>query len=931
MEGQGIVAKKKWVYYFGGGKAEGMVFKTEKERKAILGGKGSGLADMTAAGLPVPPGFTISTEACREYFENGGKWPTGLKEEVASNLKRLEKEMGKKFGDPKDPLLVSVRSGAAASMPGMMDTILNLGLSDAAVQGLAKKTDNERFAWDAYRRLIQMFGDVVMGVPKEEFNHALVEAKRACALRKGTKEVEGLPGEAVMKKVPDTMLEVEDLKALVTKYKEVYRKHTGSDFPQDPRVQLEHAINAVFKSWNNERAVAYRKIHDIKGLIGTAVNVQTMVFGNKGNTSGTGVAFTRDPATGENVFYGEYLMNAQGEDVVAGIRTPQPISELEKSSPKIYSQLVAIRKKLEKHYRDMQDTEFTIEEGRLFMLQTRNGKRTAQAAVKIAVDMVKEGLITKEEALMRIEPASLDQLLHPTFDSKALKEAKPIAKGLNAGPGAAVGRVVFSAKDAEEWTARGEKVILVRIETSPEDIKGMHAAQGILTSRGGRTSHAAVVARQMGKCCVAGAEEVHIDYEKKQLESRGVVVKEGEDLSLDGSAGNVYAGRLPTKDPELTGDFATIMKWADEVRRLGVWLNAQTPRDAEVGARLGAEGIGLARTERMFYEGDRITSMRKMIMAKDLEARKAALAELLPHQRSDFEALFKVMNGKPVTIRTLDPPLHEFLPVEEPEQRKMAEALGVSLEAVKAKVAELHEFNPMLGHRGVRLEITSPEIPEMQVRAIIEAALNVKKQGIVVKPKIMIPLVGHKNEIRIVADIVRKTAEKVFEERKDRIDYEVGTMIEVPRACVTAHEIAEVAEFFSFGTNDLTQAGSAFSRDDAAKFLKVYLEKNVYEKDPFEVLDQNGIGELVRIGIERGRSTRPDLEVGICGEHGGDPATIKFCHRVGMNYVSCSPYRVPIARLAAAQAALEEKLAAKAAGVKAAKKKGALKQERGRR
>ncbi|MHC4199717.1 MAG: putative PEP-binding protein, partial [Planctomycetota bacterium] len=814
-------------------------------------------------------------------------------------------------------------------------------------------TGNERFAWDAYRRLLNMFGDVVMGVGHEKFEHELdaVKKERGAAL--------------------DTDLDADGLQEVVERYKRVYREGVGEDFPQDPRKQLEHAINAVFSSWNNTRARKYREINEIRGLIGTAVNVQTMVFGNMGETSGTGVAFTRDPATGEDMFYGEYLMNAQGEDVVAGIRTPQPISQLEEVDPKSYKQLVSIRDKLEKHYTDMQDVEFTIEDGRLFMLQTRTGKRTTAAAVRIAVEMVEAKLITKEQAVLRVEPQSLDQLLHPAFDAGALAGAQALAKGLPASPGAAVGKAVFSADDAEEWAGRGETVILVRIETSPEDVGGMHAAKGILTSRGGMTSHAAVVARGMGKCCVAGAGDVRIDYASKSFEAGGVTIREGEEISLDGSTGTVYGGSIATVEPELTGEFGTLMGWADEIRRLGVRTNADTPGDTEVAVRFGAEGIGLTRTEHMFFEGDRIVSFRRLILvadevrilreqidalraerdaAKD-DAKKAdadariaelraelapsqaqynkALEELLPLQRGDFEGIFRALDGRPCTVRLLDPPLHEFLPHDGAGQEEMSQTMGVPVERIKEVVEKLHEFNPMLGHRGCRLGITYPEVTEMQARGIIEAALNVKGEGIDVHPEIMVPLVGIKGELDNQEKVIREIAEKVFAERGDRIEYLVGTMIEIPRAAVTADKIAQTAEFFSFGTNDLTQMGCGFSRDDAGKFLGEYVQKGIFEKDPFQVLDQEGIGEFVRIAIERGRSTSPGLKIGICGEHGGEPASVKFCHRVGMDYVSCSPYRVPIARLSAAQAAIEEKAALKGApkakGKKVAKKKSAKK------
>ena len=892
---------RRWVYFFGGGKAEG-----KAAMKALLGGKGANLAEMTNLGLPVPPGFTCSTEAC-EAYQKGEKWPAGMDKEVDANLKKLEKAMKRKFSDAANPLLVSVRSGAAVSMPGMMDTVLNLGLTDEVVEAFAAKTGNERFVLDAYRRLIEMFGDVVMGVERDRFEHALqsVKDERRAEL--------------------DTDLNTDGLREVVRRFKEVYREGVGEDFPQDPKKQLERAINAVFGSWNNPRAIKYRQINDIKGLIGTAVNIQAMVFGNMGETSGTGVAFTRDPATGENMFYGEYLMNAQGEDVVAGIRTPNPITQLEENDANAYELLVGIRGKLEKHYKDMQDVEFTIEDGTLYMLQTRTGKRTAAAAVRMAVEMVEEKLIDKETAIMRVEPGQLDQLLHPTFVPSALEGASAIAQGLPASPGAAVGKVVFSAADAEEWAGRGETVILARIETSPEDIGGMDVAKGILTSRGGMTSHAAVVARGMGTCCVAGVGAIRMDYASKTFTVGEVTVSEGDEISLDGSTGKVYCGAIATQDPELSGYFGTLMGWADETRKLGVRTNADTPRDAAVAIKFGAEGIGLTRTEHMFFEGDRIVSVRKMILAETQEARKAALAELLPLQREDFEGIFKAMDGKPVTIRLLDPPLHEFVPHDDAGQRKMAEVLGVTAEKVKATVDDLHEFNPMLGHRGCRLGITYPEITEMQARAIIEAALNVKAAGVDVHPEIMVPLISTKAELDNQDAIIRRVADEVMAERGARVDYMVGTMIEIPRAAVTADEIAETAEFFSFGTNDLTQMGCGFSRDDAGKFLGDYVELGIYEKDPFQVLDQAGVGKLVRYGVEGGRSTRPDLKVGICGEHGGEPASVKFCHRVGMNYVSCSPYRVPIARLAAAQATIEEKAAAKAAKPGKGRKKAAKK------
>ena len=874
----------KYVLFFGGRKTEG-----KAAMKELLGGKGANLAEMSNLGMPVPAGFTITTRACQLYYEKNKKWPQGLKEQVLASLKKLEGVMSAQFGNPKKPLLVSVRSGAAASMPGMMDTILNLGLNEAVIGGLVQKTGNERFPWDAYRRFIQMFGDVVMGVPHEAFEHILEEKKRAVNAKL------------------DTDLTTGDLKDIVSQYKAAYRKHTKEDFPTDPWQQLLKSINAVFESWNNERAITYRRLNDIKGLLGTAVNVQAMVFGNMGETSGTGVCFSRNPSTGENKFYGEYLMNAQGEDVVAGIRTPEPIKTLAQKNKKAYSKLVALKDKLEKHYRDMQDMEFTIQNGELFMLQTRGGKRTAAAAVKIAVDMVKEKRISREEALMRIEPEQLNQLLHPTFDPQAEKIAPLLAKGLPASPGAATGKVVFSAEDAEAWAKRGEKVILTRIETSPEDIGGMNVAEGVLTSRGGMTSHAAVVARGMGKCCVAGVGTLAIDYRAKQFTVGDRVMKEGDYISINGSVGAVYAGKIKTIEAELSGSFSTLMKWADDVRKLGVRTNADIPRDAQMAIKFGAEGIGLCRTEHMFFEEDRIISVRKMILADDKAGREAALRELLPIQRKDFEGLFRAMKNRPVTIRLIDPPLHEFLPADDTSQMEMAEVLSISMQKLKTKIAELHEFNPMLGHRGCRLGITYPEIIQMQTRAIMEAAINVKREGIKVHPEIMVPLVGETGEIKICKQVIEETVAAVFKEKKIKIPYLIGTMIEVPRAALIADKIAEDAEFFSFGTNDLTQMTCGFSRDDAGRFLKEYIEKGIFEKDPFQVLDQEGVGELVIMGIKKGRATRKQLKVGICGEHGGEPKTIDFCHRVGMNYVSCSPYRVPIARLAAAQAVIRQK------------------------
>ena len=871
--------KRKLVYFFGGGTADG-----KAAMKELLGGKGANLAEMSSLGLPVPSGFTITTEVCDLYYQLGRKYPAGLDDEVDANIRKLEKLTGKTFGHGKNPLLVSVRSGAAVSMPGMMDTVLNLGLNDETLPALIALTGNERFAWDAYRRFMQMFGDVVLGMEHHDFEHALDSVKKR------------------RKAQQDTDLDVAGLKEVVAEYKKVYKKSRKS-FPQDARKQLQASVDAVFGSWNNYRAIRYRQLNDIRGLLGTAVNVQTMVFGNLGEDSGTGVAFTRDPSTGENKFYGEFLMNAQGEDVVAGIRTPEPIVDLKKHDARSYKQLVAIRKKLEDHYHDMQDIEFTIEKGELFMLQTRTGKRTAAAAVKVAVDMMKEGHISEEEAVCRVDPKSLDQLLHPTFDLKSEAAARRIATGLPASPGAATGQVVFSAHEAEEWDDVGRKVILVRIETSPEDIGGMHVARGILTSRGGMTSHAAVVARGMGKCCVAGSGECVIDYQKKTLTAGGVTVKEGDWISLNGSLGAVYAGKIDTVDAALTGPFGTIMKLADKYRTLGVRANADTPHDTEVAVKFGAEGIGLTRTEHMFFEGDRIVSMRKMILAEDEAGRKKALKELLPLQRKDFVGIFKALKGRPATIRFLDPPLHEFVPHDAAGQKEMAKAMGVSPQQIKAKVDSLHEFNPMLGHRGCRLGIAYPEITRTQAQAIFEAAWQVKGA----KPEIMIPLVGNVKELahqkQIVLDVLAELCAKK-KVKKPPFDYKIGTMIEVPRGAITADEIAAEAEFFSFGTNDLTQMGCGFSRDDAAVFLKQYVEMGIYENDPFQTLDRSGVGELLRIAVEKGRSVKKDLKLGICGEHGGDPASVEFCHQVGLDYVSCSPYRVPVARLAAAQAAI---------------------------
>ncbi len=947
------MAKTKYVYFFGGGKAEG-----KADMKAILGGKGANLAEMTNIGLPVPPGFTISTETCDYYSRNNGQWPAGLAEQVQANLTKLENLTGKKLGGAPNPLLVSVRSGAASSMPGMMDTVLNLGLNPESLQALIDKTNNPRFAWDAYRRFIQMFGDVVMNLEHHEFEHRLFEVKREVARRKGIPDADTMTGEQLNRKVPDTDLDVNDLQRVVERYKEYYKSAIGEDFPTDPKDQLTKSINAVFRSWNNPRAIRYREINDIRGLLGTAVNVQTMVFGNMGQTSGTGVCFTRNPSTGENVFYGEFLMNAQGEDVVAGIRTPLPIAQLGEVMPECYAQLVKTRSILEKHYRDMQDMEFTIEEGILYILQTRNGKRTGSAAVQIAVDMVGEKLITKEEALMRIPPNDLDQLLHPMFDASAEKKAKVLATGLPASPGAATGQIVFSADDAEAWAKQGKAVILCRIETSPEDIGGMYVSKGILTTRGGMTSHAAVVARGMGTCCVAGAGEINIDYKNKTLGVGETVLREGDWISLNGSRGIVYAGQIQTREPEMTGAFGTLMGWADKTRKLNVRTNADTPHDAQVAVRFGAEGIGLCRTEHMFFEGDRIVSFRRLILVAEdvknlkqqlataegeakaeLEKKLAAplaqynraLAELLPLQRSDFEGIFEALDGRPCTIRLLDPPLHEFLPQDDAGQKEMAETMGVPVAQIHETVEKLHEFNPMLGHRGCRLGLTYPEVSDMQVQAIIEAAINVKRnKKIAVYPEIMIPLVGNVNELKMAREAAEKVIADVFKKTgatKKEIPYMIGTMIEVPRAAVTADQIAEVGEFFSFGTNDLTQMGCGFSRDDAGKFLKDYVRMGIYDYDPFQVLDRDGVGRLIRTAVSLGRSTRPGLKCGICGEHGGEPRSVEFCHQVGLNYVSCSPYRVPIARLAAAQAAVKDaksaKVTAKAKPAKAtpAKKK----------
>ena len=898
------MAKKvtKYVYFFGNGKAEGT-----SSMKDLLGGKGANLAEMTNIGLPVPPGFTISTEACDYFSKNNGEYPQGMREEVLLNLKQLETTMGAKLGDSKNPLLVSVRSGAAQSMPGMMDTVLNLGLNPDSVDALTRKTGNERFAWDSYRRFIQMFGDVVMGVPHEKFEEAIQDIK----------DEEGL--------VYDYELTTENLQNLVKRYKRIYKRTTGEDFPTDPQDQLFKAINAVFRSWNNARAIKYRQMNDIRGLLGTAVNVQCMVFGNMGETSGTGVAFTRDPATGDNHFYGEYLMNAQGEDVVAGIRTPQSIETLCKVNPSVYDQLCKIRETLEKHYHDMQDMEFTIQEGKLYMLQTRNGKRTIFSWLRSQVEMVEEGLIDKRTAVSRVPAGEFNKLFAPILDQAQIKAdgIKPLTNGLNASPGGACGQVVFSAEDAEAWNAEGKEVILVRTETSPEDIGGMAVSKGVVTCRGGMTSHAAVVARGMGCPCVSGAGEIHVDLPNKCFEVNGQVIKEGDYISIDGFNGAVYAakiqvkpseivqvleGTMKEKDSVLFQNYKKFMSYVDEIKTMGVRTNADTPKDTHMAVMLGAEGIGLCRTEHMFFGGSRIISMRKMILANNLKEREDALAELLPMQRGDFEAMFRELHGLPANIRLLDPPLHEFLPNDSTTRHEMAIALGISPEEVARKAASLHEFNPMLGFRGCRLAIIYPEILRMQVRAIIEAAMNVKKEGIAVYPEIMIPLVGNHKEFEFCKKHAEEVITQIFDERKEKIEYEIGTMIEVPRAAITADEIAQEAEFFSFGTNDLTQMTCGFSRDDAASFLGHYVndtDKQFYEYDPFATIDQEGVGKLMQQAAKLGRSVRPNLRLGICGEHGGDPKTIAFCQTVGLNYVSCSPYRVPIARLAAAQAAID--------------------------
>lgn len=869
----------KWVYLFREGNAD---------MRNLLGGKGANLAEMTNLGLPIPPGFTVTTEACTDYYHNGKTISEEIRGQIFDALAILEEQQGKKFGDVENPLLVSVRSGARASMPGMMDTILNLGLTDISVEGFAKRTGNPRFAYDSYRRFIQMFSDVVMEIPKSLFERVLDEIKEG----KGVHF--------------DTELTAEDLKEVIVRFKKIYQERMGEEFPQEPRVQLMEAVKAVFRSWDNERAIVYRRMNDIPGDWGTAVNVQSMVFGNMGDTSGTGVAFTRNPSTGAKGIFGEYLINAQGEDVVAGIRTPQPITCLEQELPECYAEFLKIANRLEQHYRDMQDMEFTIENGRLFFLQTRNGKRTAPAALQIACDLVDEGMITPQEAVSRIEAKSLDQLLHPTFDPDALKNGTVIGQALPASPGAAAGKVYFTAEEAKEAHERGERVVLVRLETSPEDIEGMHAAEGILTVRGGMTSHAAVVARGMGTACISGCGDIVINEAAKFFTLGGKTYHEGDYISLDGSTGKIYDGDIRTQEASISGNFGRIMDWADSFRTLKVRTNADTPADAANAIRLGAEGIGLCRTEHMFFEPDRIPKIRRMILSKTVEEREKALEELIPFQKGDFKGIYEVMEGRPVTIRFLDPPLHEFVPTEEKDIQELAKDMGLSAAEVRATCEELHEFNPMMGHRGCRLSVTYPEIARMQTRAVIEAAIEVKQEkGFDIVPEIMVPLVGDKKELKFVKDVIVETAEQVKAEKGSDLRYIVGTMIEIPRAALLANEIAEEAEFFSFGTNDLTQMTFGFSRDDAGKFLVDYYKSKIYESDPFARLDQNGVGQLVEMAAKKGRAVKPGLKLGICGEHGGDPSSVEFCHKVGLDYVSCSPFRVPIARLAAAQAAIK--------------------------
>ena len=872
---------KKWVFLFKEGNAS---------QKSLLGGKGANISEMTNIGLPVPPGFTVTTEACTEFYKQGEKLSDEMIIQIKENLKLLEAQTGKKFGDEKNPLLVSVRSGSAVSMPGMMDTILNLGLTDIAVEGMAKRTGNSRFAYDSYRRFIQMFGDVVLSIPKYKFDYALEDIKEKSNYKF------------------DTELTIDDLKRLVKEFKKIYRDETNTDFPQEPQKQLLMAVEAVFRSWNNARAITYRNLYDISHNIGTAVNVQSMVFGNMGETSGTGVAFTRNPATGEKKVFGEFLMNAQGEDVVAGIRTPLTIDKLNDIMPEIYKEFMDTAHTLEQHYRDMQDIEFTIEQGKLYMLQTRSGKRTTEAALRVAVEMVGENLISKEEAVMRIEPKSLDQLLHPRFDPEEIKKATPIANGLPASPGAATGKIYFTAEDAVAASGKGEATILVRKETSPEDIEGMSKARGILTSRGGMTSHAAVVARGMGKCCVAGCETVYVDEVQKIMSVGDVRLTEGDYISLDGSTGNVYVGSIKTVEPTISGSIGQLMEWADEFRHLGIRTNADTPKDAETAIKFGAEGIGLCRTEHMFFEESRIFSVRKMIISDSVVQREQALAEILPMQKNDFKQIYKIMGQRPVTIRLLDPPLHEFIPHDEDDIIELSKAMHVPLSKLKEVIAGLQEFNPMLGHRGCRLAITYPEIARMQARAIIEAAIETSiEEKINVVPEIMVPLVGKKEELEILRELIIETAEKVKKERNFDLKYLIGTMIEIPRACVTSDEIAEYADFYSFGTNDLTQMTFGFSRDDSGKFISAYKEVGILDTDPFQSIDQVGVGKMVEMAITLGRKVKPHLHMGICGEHGGDPASIEFFHRVGLDYVSCSPFRVPVARLSAAQAAIKNK------------------------